>query len=42
MYFPRNKPDLVQLLEALPETMPVAWIGLGSNLLVRDGGIRAW
>ncbi|MCY4312341.1 MAG: UDP-N-acetylmuramate dehydrogenase [Gammaproteobacteria bacterium] len=40
MYFPRNKQDLVQLLEALPETMPVAWIGLGSNLLVRDGGIR--
>ncbi|MYB34690.1 MAG: UDP-N-acetylmuramate dehydrogenase [Gammaproteobacteria bacterium] len=40
MYFPHDKQDLVQLLKALPKTMPVVWIGLGSNLLVRDGGIR--
>lgn len=40
MYFPHDKQDLVQLLKTLPKTMPIAWIGLGSNLLVRDGGIR--
>lgn len=40
MYFPVDKQDLQRLLEALPETMPISWIGLGSNLLVRDGGIR--
>ncbi len=40
MYFPHDRQDLVQLLRALPKTMPVAWVGLGSNLLVRDGGIR--
>ncbi len=40
MYFPHDKQDLVQLLKALPDAMPVSWIGLGSNLLVRDGGVR--
>lgn len=40
MYFPRSKQDLQELLQALPERMPVSWIGLGSNLLVRDGGVR--
>lgn len=40
MYLPRSKEDIVHLLRSLPETMPVSWIGLGSNLLVRDGGIR--
>jgi len=32
--------DLAKLLQQLPENIPVFWIGLGSNLLVRDGGIR--
>ena len=27
-------------LQALPPDVPVLWVGLGSNLLVRDGGIR--
>ncbi|MCY4218146.1 MAG: UDP-N-acetylmuramate dehydrogenase [Gammaproteobacteria bacterium] len=40
MYFPRDKQDLMRLLRALPNTMPISWIGLGSNLLVRDGGVR--
>ena len=37
---PRTVDDLIGFLEALPEARPVTWIGLGSNLLVRDGGVR--
>ncbi len=40
MYLPKNKDDLVRFLAALPERENVYWLGLGSNLLVRDGGIR--
>jgi UDP-N-acetylmuramate dehydrogenase len=41
MYFiPRDIEDLSAFLRALPVTVPVYWVGLGSNLLVRDGGIR--
>lgn len=38
------RPDSVEalgrFLAALPPGEPVLWLGLGSNLLVRDGGIR--
>jgi UDP-N-acetylmuramate dehydrogenase len=41
VYFaPRDRADLVEFLQALPAEVPVLWIGLGSNLLVRDGGVR--
>ncbi len=40
MYFPENKQDLIDFIRALPEQEKVFWLGLGSNLLVRDGGIR--
>lgn len=39
-YQPAEKNDLVRFLKTLPEQEPLYWIGLGSNLLVRDGGIR--
>ena len=39
-YTPADKQDLVQVLKRLPEDLPVYWIGLGSNLLVRDSGVR--
>ncbi|MDX1915824.1 MAG: UDP-N-acetylmuramate dehydrogenase [Methylophilus sp.] len=32
--------DLQDFLQSLPETEPIYFIGLGSNLLVRDGGVR--
>ena len=32
--------DLAAFLAALPAGEPLFWLGLGSNLLVRDGGIR--
>jgi UDP-N-acetylmuramate dehydrogenase len=37
-YKPTDKADLGQFLSQLPESEPVLWLGLGSNLLVRDGG----
>lgn len=39
-YTPENRADLLALLAQLPLSLPVTWVGLGSNLLVRDGGIR--
>jgi len=37
---PRTIAALAAFLRETPADMPVSWIGLGSNLLVRDGGIR--
>jgi len=37
---PLHTADLAAFLGSLAPDMPVMWIGLGSNLLVRDGGIR--
>lgn len=39
-FMPRDRDDLIAFLKGLPAGTPVLWIGLGSNLLVRDGGIR--
>lgn len=39
-FMPRDRDDLVAFLRALPAGTPMLWLGLGSNLLVRDGGIR--
>src|SRR3990172_3307608 len=39
-YAPADLEDAAQFLRSLPEGEPVYFIGLGSNLLVRDGGIR--
>jgi UDP-N-acetylmuramate dehydrogenase len=39
-FSPRDVQDLSAFLRSLPATVPVTWVGLGSNLLVRDGGIR--
>src|ERR1039457_4209710 len=40
LFLPRDIEDLAAFLRALPATVPVYWVGLGSNLLVREGGIR--
>jgi UDP-N-acetylmuramate dehydrogenase len=37
---PADEEDLALLLRAVPEEIPVTVIGLGSNLLVRDGGVE--
>lgn len=40
MYIPADRQDLCDFIKNLPAVEPVFWMGLGSNLLVRDGGIR--
>ena len=40
MYHPADLEDLCAFLKRLPDDEPLFWLGLGSNLLVRDGGIR--
>ena len=41
VYFtPRDRSDLAAFLRTIPTDVPVQWVGLGSNLLVRDGGIK--
>ena len=37
---PRDAADLAAFLRTVPAEAPIQFIGLGSNLLVRDGGIR--
>jgi UDP-N-acetylmuramate dehydrogenase len=39
-YRPADLEDLGAFLRTLDRAMPVLWLGLGSNLLVRDGGFR--
>ncbi len=39
VFLPEGEDDLAQFLEKTPEDIPVTCIGVGSNLLVRDGGI---
>lgn len=39
-YEPADLDDLIVYLRQLPADEAVLWVGLGSNLLVRDGGIR--
>lgn len=36
---PADRDDLIQFLGSLPPSMAVTWVGLGSNLLVRDAGV---
>ncbi len=36
---PRDRAELAAFLRSLPADVPIQWIGLGSNLLVRDGGL---
>lgn len=40
LYQPADVDDLAALLGLLPADEPLFWLGLGSNLLIRDGGIR--
>lgn len=39
-YIPESLDDLSTFLQSLNDDVPVYFIGLGSNLLVRDGGVR--
>src|SRR5688572_29458458 len=39
LFMPEDESDLAYLLARLPHEIPVTVVGLGSNLIVRDGGI---
>ncbi|HEY4919169.1 MAG TPA: UDP-N-acetylmuramate dehydrogenase [Xanthobacteraceae bacterium] len=39
LFMPEDEEDLAYFLGALPSDIPVTVIGLGSNLIVRDGGV---
>jgi UDP-N-acetylmuramate dehydrogenase len=39
-YFPRDLTDLARFVRTIPKDEPTYVVGLGSNLLVRDGGLR--
>ncbi|GLS52244.1 hypothetical protein GCM10007886_04260 [Methylobacterium gregans] len=39
LFTPADPEDLASLLAALDPSVPVTVIGLGSNLIVRDGGV---
>lgn len=39
LFTPANEADLAAFLAAMPKDIPVYVIGVGSNLLVRDGGV---
>ncbi|HBM13082.1 MAG TPA: UDP-N-acetylenolpyruvoylglucosamine reductase, partial [Rhodospirillaceae bacterium] len=39
LYKPADQADLQSFLAALPTDIPVTPIGVGSNLLVREGGV---
>jgi UDP-N-acetylmuramate dehydrogenase len=40
VFIPADLADLVTFLKSLDHAEPIYFIGLGSNLLVRDGGVR--
>src|SRR4051812_18543004 len=39
-YTPTDLDDLAVFLRRLPQQEPILFVGLGSNLLIRDGGFR--
>jgi UDP-N-acetylmuramate dehydrogenase len=40
LYIPADLDDLAAFLASVPAQEALHWVGLGSNLLVRDGGVR--
>jgi len=40
LFIPADEADLADFLKALPEDVPVSILGVGSNTIVRDGGIE--
>ncbi|WP_028032810.1 UDP-N-acetylmuramate dehydrogenase [Chelativorans sp. J32] len=42
LFQPQDEEDLAAFLKAVPEEIPITIVGIGSNLLVRDGGIRGF
>ena len=41
LFLPSDEADLATFLKSVPNTVPIFPMGVGSNLIVRDGGVRA-
>jgi UDP-N-acetylmuramate dehydrogenase len=39
VYIPADMQDVADFLQQLPLDVPLLWLGLGSNTLIRDGGV---
>src|SRR5215469_747506 len=39
LFTPADEDDLAYFLKRLPQDLPVSVVGVGSNLIVRDGGL---
>ena len=39
LFLPADHEDLADFLKALPDTIPVTMLGVGSNVIIRDGGV---
>src|SRR5215468_4874393 len=39
LFMPEDESDLAYFLGSLPGEIPITVVGLGSNLIVRDGGV---
>ncbi|MDP6437250.1 MAG: UDP-N-acetylmuramate dehydrogenase [Gammaproteobacteria bacterium] len=39
-FCPATRADLIEFMQTVEPGTPLHWVGLGSNLLVRDGGLR--
>ncbi|PSJ63677.1 UDP-N-acetylmuramate dehydrogenase [Pseudaminobacter soli (ex Li et al. 2025)] len=42
LFQPADEEDLAAFLRAVPEEIPLTIVGIGSNLLVREGGLRGF
>lgn len=40
IYIPHDLKDLVQFMKVIPQDLPINWLGLGSNTLIREGGVE--
>jgi UDP-N-acetylmuramate dehydrogenase len=40
LYEPKDRDDLIHFIKQLPKEEPLTFLGLGSNTLIRDGGIQ--
>lgn len=40
LYLPKDEDDLSYFLAHVPSDIPITMLGVGSNLIIRDGGIR--
>ncbi len=40
LFLPADADDLAEALKGLPETVDVTVLGVGSNVIIRDGGVR--